>query len=49
MANSDNIEDILPLTPMQEMMLFQHELDRARGDYWNLVELDLSGGLDPVR
>ena len=49
MAERDDIEDILPLTPMQEMMLFQHELDRSRGDYWNLVEFELGGRLDPQR
>ena len=49
MAERDDIEDILPLTPMQEMMLFQHELDRSRGDYWNLVEFEFGGRLDPQR
>jgi fengycin family lipopeptide synthetase D len=41
-----NIEDILPLTPMQESMLFQYLQDPHNGQYLEQLTLYLSGKVD---
>ncbi|MFB9799399.1 non-ribosomal peptide synthetase, partial [Streptomonospora salina] len=50
MSNASGLEDILPLTPLQEGLLFQSQLDAAGADVYNVqVALELHGGLDPER
>jgi amino acid adenylation domain-containing protein/non-ribosomal peptide synthase protein (TIGR01720 family) len=47
-ALPDGIEEMLPLTPMQEGMLFHH-LREAGGDpYLSQISLTLTGDVDPV-
>ena len=43
-----NLEDIYPLSPMQQGMLFHSLYEQASGDYLNQMRLDI-GGLDPER
>ncbi|MFG0865548.1 non-ribosomal peptide synthase/polyketide synthase [Pseudomonas sp. FYR_7] len=43
-----NLEDIYPLSPMQQGMLFHSLYEQGSGDYLNQMRLDI-GGLDPQR
>ncbi|MGD2089308.1 MAG: amino acid adenylation domain-containing protein [Candidatus Aminicenantes bacterium] len=44
--NKKNIEDILPLTPMQEGMLFHYLKDLESGYYFEQLSLEISGVID---
>ncbi|MFJ4051770.1 amino acid adenylation domain-containing protein, partial [Pseudomonas hunanensis] len=47
-VTADNIEDILPLAPMQQGMLFHTLYEQGSGDYVNQLRVDIDG-LDPAR
>lgn len=41
-----NVEDVYPLSPLQQSLLYRHELDASDRVYWNQVSIRLGGGLD---
>ncbi len=47
LAPGPEIEAVLPLTPMQEGMLFHHLRDGGRDPYVTQVALELTGDVDP--
>jgi len=47
-ALPDDIEEILPLTPMQEGMLFHHLREAGRDPYLCQIALTLTGDVDPA-
>ncbi|MFK3721581.1 non-ribosomal peptide synthase/polyketide synthase [Pseudomonas fulva] len=47
-VSAANLEDIYPLSPMQQGMLFHSLYEQDSGDYLNQMRLDI-GGLDPQR
>ncbi|QDC03898.1 amino acid adenylation domain-containing protein [Pseudomonas sp. SWI7] len=47
-VSAANLEDIYPLSPMQQGMLFHSLYEQGSGDYLNQMRLDI-GGLDPQR
>ncbi|QBI54648.1 non-ribosomal peptide synthetase [Streptomonospora litoralis] len=50
MSNASGLEDILPLTPLQEGLLFQSGLDTEGTDVYNVqIALELDGPLEPGR
>ncbi|MFD0804231.1 condensation domain-containing protein, partial [Streptomonospora algeriensis] len=50
MSNASGLEDILPLTPLQEGLLGETQIDTEGSDVYNVqVALELDGGLDPER
>ncbi|GAB3448524.1 hypothetical protein GCM10027570_22130 [Streptomonospora sediminis] len=50
MSNASGLEDILPLTPLQEGLLFQSQLDAEGTDVYNVqLALELNGALEPAR
>ncbi|MDA8369809.1 MAG: amino acid adenylation domain-containing protein [Nocardiopsaceae bacterium] len=50
MSNASGLEDILPLSPLQEGLLFQSQLEENGPDVYNVqVTLDLDGPVDPAR
>ncbi|MDT0303830.1 non-ribosomal peptide synthetase [Streptomonospora wellingtoniae] len=50
MSNASGLEDILPLTPLQEGLLFQSQIDAEGADVYNVqIALELAGDLDTER
>ncbi|GAA4956487.1 non-ribosomal peptide synthetase DhbF [Streptomonospora halophila] len=50
MSNASGLEDILPLTPLQEGLLFQSQIDAEGADVYNVqIALELAGNLDAER
>ncbi|KIH96845.1 hypothetical protein LP52_22765 [Streptomonospora alba] len=50
MSNASGLEDILPLTPLQEGLLFQSQLDAEGADVYNVqIALELDGELESER
>ncbi|WP_344731203.1 condensation domain-containing protein, partial [Spinactinospora alkalitolerans] len=48
MSTKSGLEDIWPLSPLQEGLLFQSQLDEGGPDVYNVqVAIDLDGALDP--
>ena len=43
---SRNVEDVYPLSPLQQSLLYRHELNAGDQVYWNQVSIRLRGGLD---
>jgi hypothetical protein len=43
---SRNVEDVYPLSPLQQSLLYRHELDIGDKAYWNQVSVRLAGDLD---
>lgn len=48
-ASLENVEDVYPLTPMQQGMLFHTLADQATGVFVNQMSVTLEGGLEPDR
>jgi amino acid adenylation domain-containing protein/non-ribosomal peptide synthase protein (TIGR01720 family) len=47
-ALPDDIEEVLPLTPMQEGMLFHHLREAGKDPYLSQIALTLTGDVDPA-
>jgi amino acid adenylation domain-containing protein len=43
---SRNVEDVYPLSPLQQSLLYRHELDTGDKAYWNQISVRLAGDLD---
>ncbi|MGW4750659.1 condensation domain-containing protein, partial [Streptomyces sp. NPDC004290] len=46
-ADPEQLEDVLPLTPLQEGLLFHAQFDEHSPDVYNIqIAVDVEGGLD---
>ncbi|NEE22420.1 hypothetical protein G3M58_90160, partial [Streptomyces sp. SID7499] len=49
-ADPEQLEDVLPLTPLQEGLLFHAQFDEDAPDIYNVqLAVDVEGGLDAPR